>query len=94
MEDFPLEEKENIIRAIESKGASRPCPRCGCPNFSLVSGYFHHFIQPQIQGIRIGGPSVPTAVVACDQCGWLAEHALGVLNLLPKDQASKPEAKS
>jgi hypothetical protein len=94
MEDLAPEEKEKIIRAIESKGAKRPCPRCGSSNFSLVSGYFNHFIQSQLGGVRMGGPSIPTAVVACNQCGWLAEHALGVLDLLPEDQTSRPENKS
>jgi hypothetical protein len=39
-----------------------------------------------LEGLVLGGPSVPTAVLACNRCGWVAQHALGVLGLLPKKE--------
>ena len=32
--------------------------------------------------IRLGGPMVPIAIVACTKCGAITMHALGALGLL------------
>ena len=82
---FSDDERKRIVDALESRGAKAPCPRCGNPNFVLVDGYFAHSLQHSLQGFVIGGPAVPVAVVACQRCGWLAEHAIGVLGLLPRE---------
>jgi len=82
--ELSKEDRNQIVKALEARGATRPCPRCGHNSFELVAGYFNHFIQTSLGGVNIGGPSVPTAVIVCTNCGWLSEHALGVLNLLPK----------
>lgn len=85
MAAFSEEDKSKIIAALTERNATRPCPRCGTTSFTILDGYFNHSIQPAISGnLMIGGPSVPTAIVACNNCGFLSEHALGVLKLLPK----------
>lgn len=91
MTELSKEDQDRIIQALELVGATKPCPRCGNSTFSLVDGYFTHFIQKSLGGVNLGGPSIPTAVVVCSNCGWVAEHALGALKLLPKDQNVKPE---
>lgn len=91
MDELSKEEQAKIIQALDRVGATRPCPRCGNATFSLVGGYFNHFIQQSLSGVNLGGPSIPTAVVVCSNCGWVAEHALGALKLLPKDQSTKSE---
>jgi hypothetical protein len=91
MAELSKEEQDKIIQALDRVGATKPCPRCGNPTFSLVGGYFNHFVQQSLSGVSLGGPSIPTAVVVCSNCGWVAEHALGALKLLPKDQSAKPE---
>ena len=78
--------QKEIMKALEEREAKLPCPRCANRSFTLVDGYFNHFIQQELSGVSIGGPSIPTAVVVCNKCGWLAEHALGVLGLLPKEE--------
>lgn len=83
MDEFPKEERDRIIAALDKKNATRPCPRCGNESFAIISGYFAHFVQPRLGAVAFGGPSIPTAVVTCTNCGWLAEHALGTLGLLP-----------
>ena len=93
MEEFSQEEKDKIISALKAKEAMKPCPRCGNTTFSLIDGYFSHFIQPRLGGISIGGPSVPAAVVVCTNCGWLSEHALGVLGLLTGKNEDASEEK-
>jgi len=79
------EEKQRIIKALEERGAKLPCPRCGNQQFTLVDGYFNQTIQTELKGMVIGGPSVPSVVVVCTRCGYMSQHALGTLGLLPKE---------
>jgi ribosomal protein S27AE len=80
--ELTAEQREQIIKALQDRGATNSCPRCGNASFTVLNGYFTHSIQPNLGGLTLGGPSVPTAVVVCTRCGWLAEHALGTLGLL------------
>ena len=64
---------------------------CGNSSFQLVSGYFSNVIQPHLSaGMLLGGPAIPTAVIVCTKCGFISQHALGVLGLLPS-QPSEPK---
>ena len=81
--------KKKITKALEERGAMRACPRCGNASFTLLNGYFNQTIQTELRGMVIGGPSIPSAVVACDNCGYLSQHALGTLGLLPEKEAEK-----
>lgn len=85
-------QKKKVLEALDEAGVNLPCPRCGNGQFSLVDGYFNHPIQTSLGGLVIGGPSVPSVVVVCNQCGFISQHALGALNLLPK-QPEPGEAK-
>jgi len=78
------EKQKEIIEALRLHGANRPCPRCGNGTFELIDGYAAQSIQTEVRGIVIGGRAVPTVLVACNRCGWLAQHALGALGLLEK----------
>lgn len=89
MKELSKEEKEKIIKALDERGAKLPCPRCGNNSFTLLDGYFNQTIQTELKGMVIGGPSVPSVVVACNQCGYLSQHALGTLGLLPKEEVKK-----
>ena len=83
------EQKEKIVKVLNERGAKLPCPRCGNNNFTLLDGYFNQTIQTELKGISIGGPSVPSVVVACNNCGYLNQHALGPLGLMPKQEEVK-----
>ena len=89
MKQLSKEEKERIIQALDDRGAKLPCPRCGNNSFTLLDGYFNQTIQTELKGMVIGGPSVPSVVVACNRCGYLSQHALGALGLLPKEEVKK-----
>ena len=92
MKKLSKEQKEKIIEALRRKGAIFPCPRCGNNGFSLIDGYIIQSVQPRLKGVVIGGPSIPCANVVCMQCGFLSQHALGSLGLLPgkeKDDKGK-----
>lgn len=81
----PFFDKDRIVRALLSKGANLPCPRCGNLNFAVLDGYFNQPLQMKLDGLYLGGPSIPTVVTACVKCGFLSCHALGALGLLPPE---------
>jgi ribosomal protein S27AE len=83
MNELPESKKDEIIKALEARGANRPCPRCGTNAFVLVGGYFQHTLQFELSGLQLGGTTIPTVAVVCSKCGYLAEHAVGGLGLLP-----------
>jgi len=89
MSEVPPEQKKRIVEALEKAGARMPCPRCGNTSFSLLDGYFNQPVQTELGGLVLGGPSVPSVVVVCSKCGYLSQHALGTLGLLPKPSAEE-----
>jgi len=86
MQDSTQDQKDAIIKALSDRGASLPCPRCGNNAFTLLDGYFNQIIQDEPKGIVLGGRTIPSIVVACKRCGYLSQHAIGVLGLLPKEE--------
>ena len=83
MTEIPQAEKDRIVKALSERGAATSlCPRCGGRNLTLLGGYFNQPLQTGLSSFDFSGPSIPSAVVACAQCGYLMQHALGVLGLL------------
>ena len=93
MKKLSEQEKQKIIRALEERGAILPCPRCGNNSFTLLDGYFNQTLQTELKGIVLGGPSVPSVVVACNRCGYLSQHALGALGLLQSEESKNDKQK-
>ena len=86
------EDKNKVVKALEERNAKLPCPRCGGRSFTLVDGYFNQSIQPSVGGgLVIGGPAIPSVAVVCTQCGFIAQHALGVLGLMPPNKSGAKE---
>ena len=85
------EERDKIIQLLLDKGAILPCPRCGNKSFSLVDGYFNQTLQQEVKGLVLGGPSIPSIVTACNKCGFISQHALGALGLLPQKKEGQDE---
>ncbi len=76
------EQKKKIIDTLSTKKAVNACPRCGKTAFTLVDGIFNQTVQSNIKSISLGGISIPTVIVSCDNCGFLSQHSIGVLGLL------------
>ncbi len=81
-------DRQKIAEALKRAQVGLHCPMCGNRHFTVLDGYLNHPVQTQLPGMVIGGQSVPTAVIVCDRCGFLSQHALGVLGLLPKGGAN------
>ena len=77
------EQSKEIIQALSEKGVKSPCPRCGNAHFTLLEGFFNQPISPDLNPMGAiafsSGPTVPSVVTACSRCGFLSQHALGVL---------------
>jgi hypothetical protein len=85
-------DREKIAKILTERGAVKPCHRCGQTNFSVIDGYTNLTLQDKFEAaLFVGGPSVPVALVACNNCGSVTPHALGPLGLLPSvpTQASR-----
>jgi len=87
------EKKEEIIKKLGSKKFKAVCPMCGNKKFTLVDGYFSHPIQSDLKRLSLGGSSIPTVPIICLQCGFVSQHALGVLELLAKEEKDGKEKK-
>ena len=84
---LPEERKQEIIKALSDRNAIGPCPRCENKAFTLLDGYFSQSLQSNPTGMVLGGPTVPSIVMACNRCGFLSHHALGALGLLPEKES-------
>jgi hypothetical protein len=76
------EEKQKIIETLAQRGVNASCPMCGNKNFIMADGYFNQMMQKDFQNVTLGGPSIPTIATVCNNCGFVSQHALGVLGLL------------
>ena len=79
------EQKKKIGVALQNRQQNLTCPMCQNKNFIMADGYFNNSMQTNLEGFELGGPSIPTIAIICDKCGFVSQHALGVLGLLPKD---------
>ncbi|WAC02147.1 hypothetical protein N7U66_20620 [Lacinutrix neustonica] len=79
--------KNEIAEKLNEKKAILPCGRCGQSKFSVLDGFVNLPLSEEINGnMVIGGPSIPCAVIACNNCGNLSYHALGAIGMLNKDK--------
>ena len=80
-------DRKKVADLLQAKGVKLPCHRCGSLKFSVIDGYTNYPVQPELSGgIIIGGPTVPAALVVCENCGAMTAHALGALGLLPSGE--------
>lgn len=76
--------REQIIEKIKGKGATNPCPRCNNSKFTVLGISYLQLIEKPGE-IKLGGPNIPVVLVACENCGFVSEHALGAFGLLNID---------
>jgi hypothetical protein len=78
------EQKKKIADVLEKRKHGLTCPMCQNKNFIMADGFFNNNMQTDFSSISIGGPSIPTIAIICDNCGFVSQHALGTLGLIPK----------
>ena len=67
--------REEIISALESKGAKLPCQRCGHQSFAVIDGFTRFHLSDDVNANVLGGQGVPSVLVACNNCGAITPHA-------------------
>jgi hypothetical protein len=74
--------QEEIIQVLKAKGVDKSCPRYGNEKFELI-GETGVQLQENPNPLRwiIMGPVVPVILIACNKCGYLTQHAQGLLGL-------------
>lgn len=87
---FTEAKKKELIDALDKRLKARAtqlrCPMCSQPHFSIADAYIRNQLQPDLQSVNLGGPSIPTIAIICSNCGFLSQHAIGVLGLLPTEE--------
>ena len=74
--------QEEIIKALQEKGASGSCPRCSNLQFEVI-GEMDIEVNRPIPW-RTFGPihsKLPVILVSCTNCGYIAQHAARILDL-------------
>lgn len=74
------------LKAILGNGVK--CPMCGNNKFAVLEGYLRNDVQQDTSGFVIGGASVPAVAIVCDRCGFISQHAVGVVR---PETLAKPE---
>lgn len=83
------EQKEKIKAELLKKVPVLTCPMCQTKNFTMSDGYFSNTLQPDLNSIALGGQSIPTIAIICNNCGFVSQHAIGRLGLLGKTEEKK-----
>jgi|LGVF01.2.fsa_nt_gb hypothetical protein len=81
--------KQEIVEKLKKKGSLLPCHRCGNKTFSIIDGYSKFLVDKNIDILpkfTFGRSSVPIILIVCDNCGAITPHAMGALDLLPKEE--------
>lgn len=79
MPQFSEEIKKEITDALQKKGATQPCSRCGGTDFGVLDGFPASLVQMDSDQPATEGNKLPTAGVVCNKCGHITQHALGIL---------------
>lgn len=81
------EDKKRIANELSRRIPDLSCPMCHRKNFIITDGYFNSPINANLQGMVLGGPSIPSIGIVCANCGFISQHALGILGLLNKNDS-------
>ena len=82
-------DREEIVAALNEKGANNECHRCGHEEFSVADGYSFVNLSDDLYNQTVQGPIIPTFLVICNNCGAITHHALGAYMELEDEKSAK-----
>ena len=85
------EKKQEIANKLNERINGLTCPMCHHNGFIIADGYFSHFLQDVIKDVSLSGPTIPTIAIVCTNCGFVSQHALGILGMLPQNSEKNNE---
>lgn len=84
-----LEIITKLNKALKVNSQPLSCPMCGNKSFTISDGYTIQVLQDFIDKVQLGGPSIPCVCIICRNCGFVSQHALGALGLVPEKSEDK-----
>lgn len=84
------EQKKVLIDALNNKFGEKElhCPMCGNNQFTISDGYIVNLMQEDLKNFKID-KGIPSISIICDNCGFISQHALGTLGMLPVQEQPK-----
>lgn len=79
------EERTRIVERIRERGALRACPQCGKDEWTVPS-YSAAQLESKPDYLNLMGPHIGTVIMFCNNCGFLSQHSLALLGLIPKPE--------
>jgi hypothetical protein len=77
--------QEQISNALKDKGVFQPCPRCRNLEFEVIGETMLEISQAPVKWTvgahKLQLPAVPVILISCKNCGFIAQHAAGLLGL-------------
>lgn len=79
------DDKHRIVAALKARGAGS-CPRCRDSQWT-VSEYSRIEVQATMERNSVDRTTIPTIMIVCEHCGFIAQHALQPLGVWPHTAA-------
>jgi hypothetical protein len=86
---LPQDFNQRLLAELSNRGINPKCECCGQNDWTVIDQAVSILITDLSGSVRIPAPQVPSAGMVCNNCGNIRLFALGVLNLLPKDEVAK-----
>jgi hypothetical protein len=86
------DDKHRIIAALKARGAGS-CPRCRDSQWT-VSEYSRIEVQATMDRNTAEGTTIPAIMIVCENCGFIAQHALQPLGVWPHTDADVAQTTS
>jgi hypothetical protein len=75
------DDKHKIVAALKARGAGS-CPRCRDSQWT-VSEYARIEVQATMDRNTADKTTIPAVMIVCENCGFIAQHALQPLGVWP-----------
>ena len=79
------EQKELIIKKLAEVLPELTCPMCHHSQFIIADGFIMDSMYSDYDKQSMADrKSIPSVAIICKNCGFVSQHAIGVLGLLDK----------
>lgn len=84
-------EKQEVKEIIINKVHNLTCPMCKKQNFMVADGYFINGLHTKASIMDWNGQAIPTIGIICENCGFVSQHALGIIGIIDKIKNEEDE---
>lgn len=89
------EKRREIIKVLVQRMPNISCPLCHGKTFSIADGYVMDQLQEDYNSLVISGEKlIPSIYMICNNCGFMSQHALGVLGLINQESIKEEDNNS